>query len=574
MVSIGFYITKNSLSCAELTLSPRPKIQYCEEFFFENPNSQEEKQLVLSRQMERIENKYKGQSLRFCYGLNQNKVTSFLIEFPFKEKFKILKTLPFEIEDKTPFSSDKVCFDARLCQITERNKSYALCFVTPKETIYKFIEFNKTLNKAPYLLSCSAVALANLLENWNKPLSQTQNSDMDSLYIYLGAENSQLLFYKEGHLKHVSVLDWASSGIVEEMEKLYKLSKVKAWEEFFAKSFILTSVKGWTKEQVFFSNLIKKHIQLLVPKLKLLKMSLETQKNTSITTGKIFGPGAAIKNLTAFLSAELAVNMSRLKSFTHFPEFDLMAKPSVEIALGLALEGLKSSPYSGLNFLRSEKKESALLYSKKWQRAGLIFFLCFLIGTVYSFARKRESFNILSQMQEVFLDYGQKIAYLKESQVQEESIKDFLKSEKAKIKQERIVKEELSRPGPMDQLKLIVEKIGPAEKWDLKIHYLKIFERKVEIRGWVKSLSLQNFKSQLQSLAQTPIEEKQLENSQTKEKSLTVEEKKTAGLKKPAPQKAGEGKKKSQGAPYLTAPQQEKKDQVFFSYSFQLKESL
>ena len=206
MVSIGIHISQDSVCFAELSLEGvKPKLNSFYEHFFESQISQKEKILFISRQLEKIEHKYKGKALRFCYGLSQNLVTSFPIQFPFKEKFKILKTLPYEIEEKSPFHPDKIFFDARICKTKDENKSSVLCFVTSEENVNEFLVLSGKLKKTPYLLSCEGSALANLLELWNKPLSQIQNPRTHSTYIYLGEKNSLILFYKEGHLAHISV---------------------------------------------------------------------------------------------------------------------------------------------------------------------------------------------------------------------------------------------------------------------------------------------------------------------------------------------------------------------------------
>ena len=199
MVSIGIHINQDSVYFAELSLEKtKPKLISFSEYFFEDQKSPKEKSLFVSHHLEKIKEKHKGKALRFCYGLSQNFVTSFLVQFPFKEKFKILKTLPFEIEDKSPFNPEKIFFDARICKIQDENKSSALCFVTLKENVEGFLELNSSFKARPYLLSCEGSALANLLELWNKPLSHIQNPASQSVYIYLGAQNSQFFFYKGG----------------------------------------------------------------------------------------------------------------------------------------------------------------------------------------------------------------------------------------------------------------------------------------------------------------------------------------------------------------------------------------
>ena len=552
MISVGAHIDKKSFCFAELALEQtQPKIISFEEKLFENPDSIEDKKLVILRHIDQIKKKRKSQVLRFCYGLSQSSVTSFFVDFPFKEKFKILKTLPFQIEDKTPFRSDKVFFDARIGQIKNKSQSFALCFVTPEDNIRLFLERVSPLKNPSSLLSCEGSALANLLEFWNKPLSQSQNPSSDSLYIYLGAENSQLLFYKEGYLRHISVLDWSVTGIIQEMKKLYRLSEAKAWEEFFAKSFVLTELKGWTKEQVFFSNLIKKQIQLLIPKLELLKLSLEAEWNGPISTAVLFGPGAVIKNLSAFLSEKMSINISRLKSLPALTGFDFQNHPSKLIALGLALEGFKNSPYQGINFLQSLRKESFSFFPKKWRKPALAFLLCFILFSFYSFIRQKEGAKILDKAQAIFLSYGKRIAYMPEDEITPKALNSFLEKEKSKKKTEEMIKDKLNRPYPMDYLKKMTQKLGSAGDWDLKIIYLKMDGSSAEIKGWAKASSLEKFKTQLKGLAKGTI----------KDNSLTDSSKIEA--KQSLPEEAKALKVSSGG----------EEAQAFFSYIFEFKKA-
>ena len=573
MVSIGIHISQDSVCFAELSLEgAQPKLNSFHEHFFESQISQKEKILFISRQLEKIEHKYKGKALRFCYGLSQNLVTSFSIQFPFKEKFKILKTLPYEIEEKSPFHPDKIFFDARICKIKDENKSSVLCFVTSEENVNEFLALSGKLKKTPYLLSCEGSALANLLELWNRPLSQIQNPRIHSTYIHLGEKNSLIFFYKEGHLAHISVLDWAVADIVEKMKQLYKLKTKKAWGEFFEKSFILTEIKGFTKEQIFFSNLIKKQIQLLVPKLKLFKISLETEQKTQIKEIIIFGPGSMIKNLTAFLTAELSMHISRLKNFED-PYFEWSNKPMTFVALGLALEGLKSSPYQGLNFLQSLKKEALSLFPRKWLKTGLTLFLGFSVLTAYAFIRKRESSLLLKKMEALFIDHGKKIAFLKGSHVNIESVKSFLETERAKTDNEKIVKNKLDSPNPIDSLELITKKIGKAEKWNLRIHYLKAEDRTVKVEGLVDKSSLGKLKSQLESLAKGRLQDNSMLKNSTSAKKLNQPSETGFPLDK---------QKENQANPLENKDLNSSKNKfdpeplgrTFFSFSFKLKEGI
>lgn len=580
MVSIGIYISKKSVCFAELSLEgTKPSLSVVDEYFFKNQASQEEKDHFILSHFEKIKHKYKGQTLRFCYGLSQNVVTSFSIHFPFKEKFKILKTLPFEVETQSPFSPDKSFFDTRICKIQDQQKSQTICFVTPEDNVKDFLKWESQFKTNPYLLSCEGAALANLLELWNKPLSQPQNSMSHSVYLYLGEQNSQILFYQEGYLAQVFILDWSTADIIKKMEDTYKLTAKQAWEEFFSKSFILTEVKGFTKEQVLFSNIIKTQLQLLVPKLKLFKISFETNQKIPLEEIVVFGPGSVIKNLTAFLTAELSIKTSRLKNLPEYPHLGGNNKPASLVAFGLALEGLKSSPYKGLNFLQSLQKKELSLFPKQGVKLAITALVCFVILTAYTILRKRESFKVLNKAKTVFLNYGTKITRLKKNQIDHSSIHSFLNKNKNITDNEQTVKSKLNKPNPMDHLQLITQKISDAEKGNLNIHYLKLTGQAVEIKGSVNQSFLPNLKSQLTSLAKENLSEdlkghkaatkqKELKNSTSETKKSTL----TAGADNISPGSKHEQKVSSSLEDEEHSQQQE--NPSFFSYSFTLKEKL
>ena len=554
MLSIGIHITQDRVCFSELRLEDsEPILQSFHEHFFDKGAIKEEKQALITQWIEQIEQKYKGQTLWFCYGLSQNLVTNFFISFPFKEKFKILKTLPFEIEEKTPFQSDKVFFDARICKIENKTKSSALCFVTPKDSVNELMPIYKS--KSPYLMSCEGSALANLLESWNKPLSQVQNPMSPSVFIYLGVDVSQLLFYRKGCLERISVLDWGILPIIKEMQKTYTLSWEQAWQEFFEKSFILTEAKGFTKEQVFFSNLVKKKLDLLLPQLSLLRLSLETEYKTPIKELSLFGPGAGIKNLTAFLTTQSSIPVSRLKQIVSVPSFQLNDQPLALISLGLALEGLKSSPYPGLNFFQSIKKESFSFLSKKGTVMSLTFLILFSVFTSYSIVRKQESLKVLNKMESVFINYGKNISFMKESRINTKSLDSFIEKKEKTIKNKQIIQDKMQLPNPIDKLRVLSQNLGRASKWNLRILYLNIEDSKITIKGLAQSNLLKDFQLELKSLAKG-----RLKDRSSKERSQFTKEIKK-NLKK---------LKEKVSSP----DEQEEVKRTFFSYTFELKEGV
>ena len=537
MISLGLYISKESFCIAETSLSKQsPKLLHMEENFWLDLHSEEEKISFLSQKIQERMQVYKGQNIRICCSLPQNFVSSFSLELPFKERFKILKTIPFEVEDHTPFQANKVLFDARVCKI-EANKSHILSFVTPEEAVQDYLQMLETLEHPLHLLSCSVASLANLLETWNRALSEAQNTDPSKdTYLYLGIENSYLFFYKGGWLQHVSTLDWGCGGIVDEMQAHYKLSREKTWEEFFNKAFLLNQVKGFTKEQVFFSNLVKKHTEQLIPKFNLLKMSLIAKKDFEISQVLLFGPGAMIKNLSVFLSDQLALSVYKSKYLTAFPEWNWREKPSALIAVGLTLEGLKRHPYPGLNFLHFQKETSSLASLGSVKNRIFASLLIFVLFFSYAFVKKYETDKILEKVQDVFQEYAQKLAYLPKNDIEMKKVESFLKEQDKKREAEGYIQKELSQPSPLTALEKLVMQVGSAEDWNLKVRHLKVSDLQVEIKGSIEASRLTEFQSLIQVLSQTKL---------GKTKSKKSEGKQIDPLKEP--KEIGEGQKESEG---------------------------
>lgn len=583
MVSLGLYISKESFVIAEVSLAgKKPKIGHIEESFWLDLDSEEEKMELLSQKIQERERVHKGRSIRICCSLPQNFVSSFSLQLPFKERFKILKTIPFEVEDQTPFQSNKVLFDIKVCQIQAQNKTHILSFVTPEESARDFLQILQSLNRPIHLLSCSATSLANLLELWSVPLSKPQNPDPSiDTYLYLGIENSYLFFYKQGFLRHFSVLDWGCGGIVQEMQSIYKLSREKAWREFFNKAFLLTQVKGWTKEQVFFSNLVKKHTEPFIPKFNLLKMSLAAKKDLKISQVQLFGPGAMIKNFSSFLSDRLALSVYKSKHLTAFPYWDWRENPSALIAVGLTLEGLKRHPYPGLDFLHFQKSAPSLLSLGGVKNRALALLLALFVLFAYAFVKKYETDQLLEKAQAIFKEYGRKIAYLPADKIKVKEVESFLKEQdKMRLAKEHIQKE-LLRPGPMEALEKITAKIGSAEDWGLSLKYLKISGLNVEIKGILKADKLDTFETLIQSLAAAKIK-----TTATSAKPAGLEKTSAVFLDKlkeepegsSALKKNGGGALKSEDKPVEAEELAQTKEEeegtsglADFSYSFQLK---
>ena len=500
-VSIGIHIQEHSLNIAGL--SPEGKVIETRVIPLEPYNTREQKYIQIVRHLKALEKEHKKEAVRFCFALPQSRVSHFKSWFPFREKFKLIKTLPFEIEDHSPFQPEKVFFDSRVSLCPRENKHAVLCFLTPKETVQEFNEMIKGAKITPYLLSAEGAVLATLLEG----LSPSPEGVGSAVYIYLGWAQSPALLFNEGRLETLSHLDWGFQPVVEAMKKTYRLNTEQATAQFAEKAFVLMEREGATREQVFFSSLIKKEVDRFVEKFRFLQISMETETELKFQKVFLMGPGSIIKNLPAFLSRALPLPFSRLKTLAGFPEWSLEDhhKQSLLVALGLAAEGLRRPPYSGLNLLRSLNEKKTLNFQKKWKQTFTAVGVSFAVLTGYALIKNRESRLLAENVHSVFMDYGKKIAFLRPSKIHEEAVEDFLKKKELEQNSKKLLEEALSRPNPLDYMKTLVNLLKADPEWNLKITALKIKGRTIDIKGRVNGSHLEAFKTRLQILAENNI---------------------------------------------------------------------
>ena len=499
MLSIGIHIEDRALNV--VALSHKNHQLALEDHFsipMASPLDETARNLELVQALQQIQEKYKDQAIRLCFALPQNRLSCFNSSFPFSEKFKILKTLPFEIEENTLFHPNNVFFDGRISGFEKSGSSQVISFVTLKENVKQFLAPLKQLKMEPYLLSAEGSALANLVENWESTYGSSTGQTLSRIYIYLGLNYSLALFFQKGRLKNLFHFSWNYEAILQEMVKKYKLTDAEAQEQFAERAFVLTEKKGFAKEQVFFSDLIQKHLKPLVQELELHRLSMEAKENRPFEEIFLMGPGAVIRNLSAFLSLKLSRPVFRIKPMESFPP-SRTEEPDGLIALGLAMEGLKRPPYTGLNLIHSLQKSKNKLFNASWMAAGLIF----ISLTFFSFIRNQEAKILAEKIHEVFAEYGKKIAFIRGSRLSRDQVRSFLDKREKNFGNTEKIKEMLLQPSPVDYLKtLTVHLKDISKKGSLKITHLEIDERKIHIKGLINKDFSSEFKLKLSSLGE------------------------------------------------------------------------
>ena len=174
MKSVGIDLGRYSVKMAEVESSHQTfTLRRLEEFpLSTDPTKDTEiETLDILRQ---ISNQYDHNSTTFVVGMSQEQIITRNRLFPFRERHKILKAIPFELEDDIPFPGEQALFDGKITRFRGSGAEVIAC-TTPIDRIKTQLRRLHNGNIDPSILSPEGVAFANLFENWSSPPPEGTN---------------------------------------------------------------------------------------------------------------------------------------------------------------------------------------------------------------------------------------------------------------------------------------------------------------------------------------------------------------------------------------------------------------
>ncbi len=245
-----------------------------------------------------------GQNVTIC--LSSRLLIFREVTFPFDDKKRIAKTLPFQIEENIPLPLDEVVLDA-----FEVSKSpigsvwYACCM--QKRLMKALLEACENISIDPSLISPSFVGV---------PFIQT--SDETRLVVDIGHETTNLVVVKGEQLLFMRSLRLAGKTLTASFASSLSLDIPVAEETKH-------SSRGFDDANSLTREIFTGEINRLVRDLKLTLSSLPTEKTpTSIC---VIGGGAKINGIDRYLSNKLSLPCSIIEPDTVFGDYKLLVKP-------------------------------------------------------------------------------------------------------------------------------------------------------------------------------------------------------------------------------------------------------
>lgn len=444
---------------------------------------------------------YDLERTQFVFGLPQKHVSARLLNFPFRERFKVQKAIVSLLEDELPFSQEDAIFDVKIVRYLGKGAD-VLAMAVPKDRIGELIDLAHDCGVNPALVSADGLALGNLFERWDQPppeglavTAEIPGPRTADMVLNIGHVSTELLVYNEGLLLGVRHIDWGAKNIADAIGQKYGLNYLQGLRELQTKGFILLDKASGTREQAAFSQVIEGALENLVSDMRLKMLELQSEFNLQWTKGMLVGGGAQLKNLGAFLTQHFQIPFNRFKQFdAQAVSFD--SNPHLEIvsnvAVGLAIEGLRRPRNPATNFMKDEFAQQSRVFEAIWEKWGYTAQLCgaaFMILLVYSVVRDGMTASLMEQSDEVLRKQAQDIAGIRRTQATPARINSFIKNQE-NLERARKQAEKVERiNSPLDILERISASVPPRERIMLEIKRFTVDNETAEIHGFTASNS-------------------------------------------------------------------------------------
>lgn len=474
MLSIGIDIGSFSVKVAKVRSL---KVGYELLSFSEYPLSQDpnkDKQIELVEILRDVKNRLWEDGVQIVIGAHTNELSLRRREFPFRERHKITKSLPYELEDDIPFSAENSVFDAKITHFVG-NVAHVLACALPKDNLERIIKRVENCGILPNIVSVDGIATANLFEDWREAPweypANTQplpNATQTDLFLSIGHRTTTVGVVKDGYLLDLRMIDWGGKDIAELIASRYSMHYLEALKELRKKAFILTNNDGATRDQIALSEVIKSSVDNLAQKLRIILLELKGLHRIEFRQAVLVGGVSQLRNIGPYLTQKIEVATNRLGKLERLPSFECVTNPNNEVAhitaIGLALEGIKRPKNPAINLLKDEfarQNQNVRIFWDKWGHALNMVALSFVVLLVWSITR--ESF--LSSNAE--LAYDQLRTHAKNitgsKRPTEREIKTYIKAQEQRLKFKEMVDNLQGINSTLDILKQI-SGLAPSKK--------------------------------------------------------------------------------------------------------------
>lgn len=462
---------------------------------------------------------------RWIMAVPQDQVTTRFKNFPFSDRLKIQKSLSFEMEEEIPFDTDNCIFDAKVIQIPGLTAD-VLASAIPKNHIEKIIDLAGNFGIKLHGITIEGLAFANLIENWDDAIPEVKDDYLQldeaagkqkkHLKIILNIGHKKTLFtaYDKNRLIFVRSLYWGADQLIQEIIKKNNITLIEAIHVLRKQGLILLNKQGASFEQTQLSNTLSKSLRELIRDLQMTLLELESEFNAEISSLHYTGGLAVLKNLGGFLTQHLEIacnpislleNYAQSMSAFTTPEAAYATEVRFATAFSLAIEGLKKPRNPAINLLKGEfakQNDKFKNFWSQWGKTVQIASACVVILFIWAIFRDSFSVELLGKVEDAVVTQAKKVAHLPKKQANENGIKKYIKDNKKKAAELKLVAQVAQMNSALDLLKKVSEAAPQKEQVKIDLVSFIVKDDLVQMTGYTNSpKELSSLTKNLQSVA-------------------------------------------------------------------------
>ncbi len=512
MRSIGIDIGTYSIKYAEIEYSNKSySLKSFHEFILPQDPSVDPFIHIIDA-LKKIANKYDTDLDRFVLGIRQEYVCNRMLEFPFKQKFKIEKSIGFELEDDLPFDIEDAIISPKIIQ-TSGEASSVMAFAALKANIAAIIKVCNDVGIDPDIVSCEGAALSNFFEIWSeaprdKPLDLTSTEQTECIVtIYLGHSKSLMAVHHKQQLIGLRSIHFGGLEIAQAIAKKYNISIIEALKTLQEKAFILTSQKNVSQDQITFSNLIASSVDTMATEVKRHLISIEAEKNIRVTQIFISGGTSKIMNLCQHLTQCFTLPVNLIE-FDERLKTSLIQVPKEKfhnalISVGLAIEGLRPNKNPPIQFRKLElakQSQTLHIFVEKWGSTLKTMAALLAIFFIYTFTKSIVTDQMQTYSNQKLKAQATKIG-LKGREATTNAIQRYITNQRNDLKAKEIISDLQKINSPLDIMLTLSKSVPAANSITLDVRKFSIKENILSLEGHVDNQQQINvLKSALSSI--------------------------------------------------------------------------
>lgn len=520
---IGIDIGTYSVKCARLDVYSKgfSVSAYNEYPLDQDPNRDRHIQLIEILRI--IASGQDPHSTHYVLGLNQDNVSVRFKSFPFRERPKILKSVPFELEDDIPLDQDDAIFDAKVVR-NMNDQSDVLAVAAPKAQIKEILDLAHECGIEPDIVSVEGFAFANSIEDWlaappafsHNPASteyatvaEANFTRTATLHLHIGHSHTLVGVFQNNSIVAMRSILWGGKNVADAITRKFQIPYFEALKVLQTKSFILPSTEGATRDQIVFSQTICESVDDLIRELKLTLLETKTELNVEFQQALLSGGVAQIPHLSPYITQgiEIPTNLyNHLSRYSQtYIEEQAGAAYTSNVALGLAFEGLKKPRNPAINLRREEFGKQSQTWQNLWNKWNYTAKIAgAALALVFIYAPLRDSLTgRLTDLADTNLrEQAKLIAHLTGSRASESGIRRFVTDKEKEIKARDTMNAIKGINSALDVVKKFNDLVPRAEQVQVDIRHLSVQKETMVIQGEVaNSAQLELLKKSILPLA-------------------------------------------------------------------------